>query len=1081
MPSDYDRICRDNRRAYGEIGATKFGRHTSEQLYADRTHFIYELLQNAEDALGRRSRAWTGKREVMFHLATDRLIVEHYGDPFTEADVKAICEFNESTKQESLTEIGRFGIGFKSVYAYTDDPHIHSGDEHFAIHDFIYPKLIRQPQDIDPDTTSFILRFRRRPSEAYREIVTGFATLNRRTLLFLKNLDGILWSTASGEEGLYLRDSRIEDEAARRITLVSKHPSDGNIGEEEWLVFSRAIINEGHSAGEVQVAVLLDGSTDQIQVARNCTLFARFATGLETHLGLLIDGPYRTTASRDEIPSSDAWNQHLVAETAGLLVEGLRWLRDRGILDATALRCLPLAPPEDNSCQVLLQPLFEETRRALRSEPLLPRHGGGYISANRALLARSDGLRQVFSSEQVASVFGHDRDWLSSSVDDDPELSNYLREQLSVGEIRIRDILRRLDRAFLERQTDAWIQELYAFLSPQRALVSELDRVPIIRLQNGSHVKPSRQNDSRVFLPTQEDTGYRTVRRSVCESKEAVTFLRRLGLREWSQIDDLIDNVLPRHRSQRREISDDLYADDILRMARVWKQSDADGQRRLQDELSKSNIVRVIDAGSPTTIEWCFPHDAYLASEQLRELFDGITGVRLVDTGFQALCDTDVTAMLKACGASDQLKAVLVENRSRFHYIDLMRMRENSSWRDSGITESRGERVVDWCLLGVEELLISLPQLETKLQCRKAELLWQMLTDVNPRQFEGSYGWFYYSERHSRFRSSFVVQLNDVAWVLNSNGALQRPMEVAFESLGWRDHEFLLSQIKFRSPILEELASAAGVGAEAIQWLKNRIDEGTFEEIQRSYGGSRSRSAMTRIHSDRESAEQDLSERQDFAMALLERQTSSPMATAAETSVLLPLGGPKTRQSATTDRNRARDANSREGWMVKEVSYSERGPEGKALADEFRAMVEGDYGRRCQICGKTFVKSDGSQQVFIVHVVPPTHHSSSNYFGNLMGLCGWHFALLQHGEWCLRTLEGDEPVEEQQQVRALILGLPAQIDDVGNTYRGLPIRFWNVYAEWTGELSSTDAIVRYSTPHWLYLCELLKDDPMESS
>ena len=100
-------------------------------------------------------------------------------------------------------------------------------------------------------------------------------------IAYAPSINGILWSTARGEEGLYLRDSRIEDEAVRRITLVSKKPSDDDVNEEEWLVFSRRITNEAHSAGEVQVAVLLDGSTDQIQMARNCTLFARFATGLE--------------------------------------------------------------------------------------------------------------------------------------------------------------------------------------------------------------------------------------------------------------------------------------------------------------------------------------------------------------------------------------------------------------------------------------------------------------------------------------------------------------------------------------------------------------------------------------------------------------------------------------------------------------------------------------------------------------------------------------------------------------------------------------------------------------------------------
>src|SRR2546426_7489451 len=39
----------------------------------------------------------------------------HHGAPFTEGDVRGICGIAESTKD--LTAIGRFGIGFKSVYA----------------------------------------------------------------------------------------------------------------------------------------------------------------------------------------------------------------------------------------------------------------------------------------------------------------------------------------------------------------------------------------------------------------------------------------------------------------------------------------------------------------------------------------------------------------------------------------------------------------------------------------------------------------------------------------------------------------------------------------------------------------------------------------------------------------------------------------------------------------------------------------------------------------------------------------------------------------------------------------------------
>lgn len=63
-----------------------------------------------------------------------------------------------------------------------------------------------------------------------------------------------------------------------------------------------------------------------------------FPTVVESHLGFLAQGPYRTTPSRDNIPPGEPWNQHLVKETSGLLVEAMRWMRDRAMLDVAAHR-----------------------------------------------------------------------------------------------------------------------------------------------------------------------------------------------------------------------------------------------------------------------------------------------------------------------------------------------------------------------------------------------------------------------------------------------------------------------------------------------------------------------------------------------------------------------------------------------------------------------------------------------------------------------------------------------------------------------------------------------------------------------
>lgn len=156
MASDYVAIRAQNERRYGtDIG--RIGPMLLAQRYGDRTHFIFELLQNAEDALARRH-GWSGPRSITFELLESALRVSHYGVPFTEADVLGICGIAETTKRE-FTSLGRFGIGFKSVYAFTDRPEVHSGDESFAIENFVWPLAIPRI-DSDRDETVFVLPLR---------------------------------------------------------------------------------------------------------------------------------------------------------------------------------------------------------------------------------------------------------------------------------------------------------------------------------------------------------------------------------------------------------------------------------------------------------------------------------------------------------------------------------------------------------------------------------------------------------------------------------------------------------------------------------------------------------------------------------------------------------------------------------------------------------------------------------------------------------------------------------------------------------------------------------------------------------
>jgi len=92
--------------------------------YSDPSHFIYEILQNAEDARA---------TKISFNLFNDHLEIKHNGKDFNFDDVEGITGIGMSTKKGEINSIGKFGVGFKSVFAITLTPEIHSGHFHFKI------------------------------------------------------------------------------------------------------------------------------------------------------------------------------------------------------------------------------------------------------------------------------------------------------------------------------------------------------------------------------------------------------------------------------------------------------------------------------------------------------------------------------------------------------------------------------------------------------------------------------------------------------------------------------------------------------------------------------------------------------------------------------------------------------------------------------------------------------------------------------------------------------------------------------------------------------------------------------------
>lgn len=555
----YSQIRHENIEKYG-TRIDQYGPVLLANLYSDKTHFIYELLQNAEDAFERDKKTRNLKNYfVRFELFPDRLEVRHNGIPFDDDDVRGICGIVEGTKAEDTSQIGRFGIGFKSVYAYSKSPKVYSGKRTFLIQNYVQPVEIQPREDVEESETLFVIPFNISSDRetTFFDIEERLKNLGLRTLLFTKNTSTISW-VAGETRGTFNRTQTIE-KSIRKVHLEYKSNHEP-ITEEQWLVLDKNVTLEGEEQLKVEVAFLESNDAngnDLIVPATNTKLVAFFPTEKTTNLKFLIHGPFQTTPARDNI-MINAWNRALIEELAQLAADSIATVKEMGLLDLSYLETLPLESKLFTEYD-RLRPFYDRVRKMLSGGgQFLPACGGDYISAQQALLVRGKDLRDLLSNEQLQALFGKvGARWLNENItqSNTPLLRDYLINALSITEVDPERFAKELSSQFLKQQSDEWLVRFYGYLIDQKALWrkgSDYEREgvlrsrTIIRLNDGTHVVPFDPTGKPLaYLPSKFKQHFPTVKESIARDERANEFLKLIGLAEPDRISGLLDKILP--------------------------------------------------------------------------------------------------------------------------------------------------------------------------------------------------------------------------------------------------------------------------------------------------------------------------------------------------------------------------------------------------------------------------------------------------------------------------------------------------------------------------------------------------------
>ena len=508
MSTYYEEIARNHREDYGKKdGHLRIYR----RLYADKTHFVYELIQNADDAKSKHLTLMLRKKE---------LLIWNDGRPFNKDDVKSICSIGSSEKD--LTQIGTFGIGFKAVYAYTDLPEIYSGEECFRIRRFVEPEGVDEvPSEVggwlEHGKTVFRLPFK--ADVDLEPLRRRLEALGHHTLLFLRHLDKIIWHDERDEQkGIYSRCRSTCDNipAAQHVKLP----------DQTWIVFRKKVApppnviadmlriaeddeeklrirQSSQSKQSIEVAFRLQDS--QIVSTDSCVLFAYLPTEKETHLRFLIQARYQTTPARDNIPTDSPWNVWLIQETANFLPEILSQVKAANLLTPAFFDVLPI---DNDGVPGLFQPVAEALKQTLINGEFIPTDTCRYAHPKHVFHPHAEPLRKLLDDRDLAELTGvESATWLHHDIRDIKEHNRRFSAVRSAGvqEVNIGQLvswLTQKEEVWFENKSNAWMQSLYTYLSRQKAEQGRLKKIPLVRLENGKHVCAT---DDVVFFPPEQE------------------------------------------------------------------------------------------------------------------------------------------------------------------------------------------------------------------------------------------------------------------------------------------------------------------------------------------------------------------------------------------------------------------------------------------------------------------------------------------------------------------------------------------------------------------------------------------------
>ena len=363
----------------------------SRRVYAEPGHFLFELLQNADDA---------GAASWEVDLRPDEVLVWHDGDPFDARDVVGVLSIGQTTKRAD--QIGLFGVGFKAVYEVSERPQFASGPFRFEIADVSIPRRLDAALHGERDGGTLLVLPLRDPSDSTRNADALFAhgvKVPPETLLTLRSLRR--WCFTRGDQKHTVRkEARTAD---GEVTLVHDES-----GQARTFATETSDIDWNGAKVPLMVAVAIDAGGSPLPVLDGPTVFSHLPTGERSGLRFLVHAGFDVPLDRERLDLRSEKNLVALEHAGRLLLRLVRHVVARAEASpershrlGDLLRVVPLRSELGHPAYALLLDAF---LKDAEGEPMLCGAGGELLEPRRAAVLPEASLAAPLAGFELDTV-----------------------------------------------------------------------------------------------------------------------------------------------------------------------------------------------------------------------------------------------------------------------------------------------------------------------------------------------------------------------------------------------------------------------------------------------------------------------------------------------------------------------------------------------------------------------------------------------------------------------------------------------------------------------------------------------------